>query len=249
MSNSYHSSLPPLTLQQSTTIVATKGVIATTEDINNINLVKNKNYCYEQKDDECNDNNSTDWNIYQSYKRSSRSYSSSSKGTSLVSSPEYDTEMRVLSLQPLPSGIEISDEDILKQHGYRRIDKLSDTLQGELILGETIPNDVNQKRKRVAIKRISRKLHNERVIIDEEMQMVTSENVIKESIILHHLTVDNKFTQYICQFVDFFHSDTDFYLITKYIDGQQNLAQWVAMAHGYIKENRLSIATYQKFSI
>eukprot|EP01084_Bolivina_argentea_P032031 59259_1 len=142
-----------------------------------------------------------------------------------------------------------SDEFILETHGYRKIRKICDTKQGELILGFKI-SDISTGKipEKIAIKKVSKTLHESKISVCDDISLITEENIIKEASILNYLTVENKFTDYVCQYIDFFSSKTHFYLITKYIEGETNLAQFIKKCHEYIEAKRLSIASYQKMT-
>ena len=65
-------------------------------------------------------------------------------------------------------------------------------------------------------------------------------------ILLHHITFDNKpMGGYCVEFVNFFESDTDYYLVLEYV-GKYNLSQFTTKAHQYIKEGKLSSKDWKK---
>ena len=138
---------------------------------------------------------------------------------------------------------EMDQNSILEQHGYHQINKICDTLQGQLILAE---KTWNKQRVRVVIKQTDKETFEQRVAKQDDMIYCVEKNIVKEALILHHLTVDNEpIANYIVKFVDFFQSEHDYYLIMEYIDGI-NLKQFVDKAHQYINDGKLSLKEYQK---
>eukprot|EP01084_Bolivina_argentea_P082965 150207_1 len=135
-----------------------------------------------------------------------------------------------------------SENTIFQQNGYRKIKKICDTSQGELIKAYQFSN--NQY---VAIKKTNRLLFNECISIQDETTFCVSENIIKEALILQYLTVDNKCVgNYIVTFKNFFQSDTDYYLVIEYVESEMNLKQFVSIAHKYLKQGKLQLKEYQK---
>merc|ERR1719420_1952656 len=76
------------------------------------------------------------------------------------------------------------------------------------------------------------------------MALLVEEDLIKESVILKHLTMDNN-NKYIVKFVDFFESEEFLYLCTEFVEGM-NLKEFVTASHKYINEGRLSLKEYRK---
>jgi len=137
----------------------------------------------------------------------------------------------------------------LSNYGYSKLKTICDqSLQGKVYEGEKrTGNDYGSiKIERVAIKQVSKLLHNAHISLEDGMSFVVEENVIKESLILNYLTVLNKPpADYIVNFIEFFEDNDNFYLVTSY-GGNQNLLQFVNKAHTYLKEGRLSIKEWQK---
>ncbi len=77
-------------------------------------------------------------------------------------------------------------------------------------------------------------------ISDNGFNFCVEKNIVNEAKILKYLTLDNKCTDYITKFIDFFESDTE------YVNGQRTLKQFVQKAHDYISNNKLDIKHYQK---
>eukprot|EP01084_Bolivina_argentea_P078440 142328_1 len=136
------------------------------------------------------------------------------------------------------------DEDItLADHSYTKVHKLCDTLQGDLWKAQDMKTN-----EYVTIKRTDKQLFQQQISIDDDnMQFCVSENIIKESNILKRLTVDNHcIGNYIIQYINFFESDTDYYLVMQYVESETNLKQFVQTAHKHIKNNKLKLKQYQK---
>ena len=121
-----------------------------------------------------------------------------------------------------------NDEQLmLAKHGYQTIHKVCDTLQGELFKAKVIKLTMaNLKRTainaHVAIKKVCKLLTAEKTAEDKEdgTLLCVEENIMKEAVILKHLTVDNHMLgNYVVRFVDFFESDTHYYLVTEYVNG------------------------------
>eukprot|EP01084_Bolivina_argentea_P312939 541832_1 len=176
--------------------------------------------------------------------------------TPSTDSVQYDIEDRRMSTVSTCSDFSIGifdllnrisevDEDCtLAEHGYTKVHKLSNTLQGDLWKAE----DINTG-KYVAIKRTEKSLLKQGIAIDPEdnMSICVSENIIKEAIILKHLTVDNHcIGNHIVEYIEMFESDTDYYLVMEYIQSEMNLKQFIAKANEYKNDNKLKLKHYQK---
>ena len=100
---------------------------------------------------------------------------------------------------------------------------------------------------RVAIKKTSKQLHRSGESAEKDgFSTIVEENIIKEAMILKHLTKDNKPNGgYIAKYIDFFESDTDYYLVMEYV-GDKNLSEFVKEAHKYIDEKKLKLAEYKR---
>ena len=74
----------------------------------------------------------------------------------------------------------------------------------------------------------------------------TDTNIIKEAMLSHHCTVENRPTApYISQYIDFFNDEKYCYLVSQY-HGNTNLKDWTKNAFEYIKANQLQSEEYQK---
>jgi len=148
-----------------------------------------------------------------------------------------------------------NDATILALHGFRKIKKMEDSLQGKIYLGETIVGHDSlqstnlkkkKKAKRVVIKKTYKSLHNERETIMDGMSIVVDENIVKEAIILHHLTVDNKPAgSAICKLLAFFESAKAYYIVME-VAGTQTLREFVDRAHEYIRTGKLKVTHWRK---
>mmetsp|Transcript_16730 Transcript_16730/g.26563 ORF Transcript_16730/g.26563 Transcript_16730/m.26563 type:complete len:640 (-) Transcript_16730:392-2311(-) len=154
----------------------------------------------------------------------------------------------------------VDEELIFAKHGYKKIRKVCDTLQGELMEAEIVKHSKsfqkdqarrklceNANIQRVAIKKVDKCLFKQRIAKIDGMVYCVEEDVVKEALILHHLTVDNRATaNYVVQFIELFESEENYYLVMEYIDGDCNLQQFTEIAHQYIAEGKLKLKAYQK---
>ena len=137
------------------------------------------------------------------------------------------------------------------KHVFANINKTQNT--GKIYLGETIVGHESlqslkkkKKAKRVVIKKTYKALHNERETIMDGMNIVVDENIVKEAIILHHLTVDNKPAgSAICKLLAFFESAKAYYIVME-VAGTQTLKEFVDRAHDYIRTGKLKVAHWKK---
>merc|ERR1712099_183543 len=90
-------------------------------------------------------------------------------------------------------------------------------------------------------------LHDKHISKDESgMNIMTNENIVKEAIILHHLTVDNKpVGSGICRLISFFESRDAYYVVTEYC-GNMTLKKFINKAHQYIKKKQLKVSHWKK---
>eukprot|EP00483_Globobulimina_turgida_P006511 UN06521 len=131
---------------------------------------------------------------------------------------------------------------ILKQNGYRKLSTICNTLQDELYKAKDM-----KSKQLVAIKRTNKLLFASGIAHEEETTFCVSENIIREALILQYLTIHNKcIGGYIIQFINFFQSESDYYLVIEYIDSQINLKQFVEMAQQHIQNGTLKLKRYQK---
>eukprot|EP01084_Bolivina_argentea_P241853 405872_1 len=134
------------------------------------------------------------------------------------------------------------DNELLQKYGYIKINKISNSLQGEVFKALNLKNN-----KYVAIKRTNKLLYSDSIAIQDDTTFCVSENIIKESLILHHLTVSNKcIGGYIIRFYDFLESDTDYYLVLEYVKSELNMRQFVNICYKYINQGKFDLRDYLK---
>ena len=152
-----------------------------------------------------------------------------------------------LPISELFSKLSQVEEDIfLQKQGYKKITKISDTLQGDIFEYEQI-NDNNKRR--VAVKRTDKSLHQQRISIQDDFRFIIDQNIIKETLILKHLTFDNApIGDTIVKYIDFMESSTDYYLIMEYVDTQYTLKSFVEKSHEYIRNGQLKLNRYKKIT-
>ena len=173
--------------------------------------------------------------------------------SSLIDSETSDDDSSCddLSMPQLLLSLTSMDEELLfNDNGYIKQYKICNTLQGELFKAENINNGSY-----VAIKKTDKHLFAEQIANDQDkdnpslqgFKFCVSENIIKESLILKYLTVDNcPIGDYIVKYIDNFESDTHYYLVMEYIDSEMNLKQFVTKSFEYINNGKLSLKSYHK---
>eukprot|EP01084_Bolivina_argentea_P211071 359101_1 len=136
----------------------------------------------------------------------------------------------------------INEDTVFHTHGYQKINKICDTLQGELYKSITL-----DKQKYVCIKKTPKYLCNEQIAYENGTYFCVSKNICKEASVLKYLTVDNQcIGDYIVKYVNFFHSETDYYLVMEYIESETNLKQFISQAQKHIINGKLSMKEYSK---
>jgi len=177
-----------------------------------------------------------------------RQSTTSFSSTTLTSATsfEIDTECTIddtgrTLLSTLESSRSMAEAQCLSENGYVFWKKLCDSLQGELF--EARPLDGSPA---VVIKKIDKRLHRKRISEQNGMNIVVEENIIKETILLHHLTVENRPTSdYLVKFLKFFESESYFYLVMENA-GTMNLAAFNERAHRLIADGKLKIREWRK---
>ena len=141
----------------------------------------------------------------------------------------------------------IGDEDVLyADHGYKKLSKLSACIQGGIYKAIKLSSPSSGPFHHVAIKHIRKALSSKQIAIRDGMTYMVEEDIVKEAMILKHLTVDAQpVGGSIVRFVDFFESSTAWHLVTEYVDGL-TLKQFVRRAHAYIGAGQLSRSFYAK---
>eukprot|EP01084_Bolivina_argentea_P012563 23511_1 len=137
----------------------------------------------------------------------------------------------------------IDQDTIYAKNGYKKIKKLKNILQGELLLVEEI-----KTHKLFVIKKTEIELFKENTVINDNGDYIfTSENRIKEREILKYVTNLNKndpMNQYIIKYKDWFKSEDDYFLVIEYIESETNLKQFIAQCQKHIYENKLTLNEY-----
>jgi len=167
---------------------------------------------------------------------------------------EYDDDdMDDMPLMALLMQLEETNEDItFGMHGYEKVSKICDSLQGDVYKARVVNPKVSGVAlgDYVAIKRSSKELLEQKTAIenqmdDTQMTFCVAEDIVKEAKILKFINNHRNFSNYVVKYVDFFESDTDYYLVTEYIDGY-TMRQFVEKAHDYIAEGVLGLKDYSK---
>eukprot|EP01084_Bolivina_argentea_P054453 99855_1 len=136
----------------------------------------------------------------------------------------------------------IDEEVVFAFNGYKQLHKICDVLQGELYKGIQLSSN-----KFVAIKKTDKSQYRKNITVQNNFSFCVTENRVKESHILKYLTVNNRpIGDYIIQFIDFFESDNNYYLVTEYINTKTNLKQFIKTAHKYVVNGILSLKKYQQ---
>lgn len=132
--------------------------------------------------------------------------------------------------------------NIFRQKGYKYLNKMRDTLQGSLYKAQRVKDGLM-----CAIKVTSKELHNSRTSEQDGMSIIVEENIILESIILHHLTVANTpiSSDYIVGFIDFFEDDSNYYLVMEYVEGM-TLRDFTNKCHKMMQMKQLNLREYKK---
>lgn len=199
---------------------------------------------------------------YKEKQENSKQYkSSSSSSAASISSSSASFESCSASSTPINHDQESyfkykSIETILLQNGYRLLDIISKTLQGELVLAEM---SNHHKTKKVAIKRTNKELARNRICFDDDesgfndesgynaTHLLCDENIISEAVILNHVTRNNKPPgNFISKFIHFFESDHDYYLVMEYVNDGVTLNKFCEKAHQFIKRNMLDTKEWKK---
>ena len=179
--------------------------------------------------------------------------------TNNVSVPEsVDLSSSTFNLDDIPfddilsammSETENEEELIFAEKGYRRItddDLISVTLQGHLFESELItlsPKGVRVSQP-VMMKRIDKELSRQKVAVQDNISFCVEEDVVKEAIILRHLTLnlDSQPTgDCMIKFIDFFGTSSHWYLVTERIESAVSLKDFVHEAHEYMDADRLPL--------
>eukprot|EP01083_Nonionella_stella_P066066 173708_1 len=162
---------------------------------------------------------------------------------SLRQSYSYDTESEDSFACDDVRMNHLSAEDVIfHMHGYKKIKTICDTCQGQLF--EAIQYDSQRS---VAIKRTNKHLFEQRITIEDGNSLCISKHILKEALILRYLTVSHTpIGDYIIKYIDFFESNTDYYLVMEYVQSNINLKQFISKSREYIQQGLLSRSKYHK---
>lgn len=134
----------------------------------------------------------------------------------------------------------------LTQYGFQYLYKIQNTLQGKLFKAKTKPSTGNSPDV-VIIKKTNKILYDENVGIEEGTIFYVYEDILMEATLLKDLTVDNKYGQQrILNYVGFFETEADYYLVMEHIDGSMNLKEFVEKSHEYINDKKMKKKHYTK---
>eukprot|EP01083_Nonionella_stella_P271000 917957_1 len=156
---------------------------------------------------------------------------------------DYDDDF--LPMHELLQSLSTLDGEIaFGRNGYKKVGTICATRQGELY--KAVRTDGSNAE--FAIKRTTKDLFEKRIAVEDGSTFCVSDNCIKEAEILKRVTVDNTspFNKHIVQYIDFFESDQDYYLVMEHVSSQTNLKQFIAQAKQHMANGKLSIEEYQK---
>lgn len=146
------------------------------------------------------------------------------------------------------------EQELLGRFGYTKVKTITKTLQGNIFVAK-VENVSSQgkdgkkrKEKQVVIKKTSKQLHSEHVTVQNGKKFGIYENILKECIILKHLTenrnglIMTSFTKY----DNFFDDDNYYYLSMEH--GGSDLFDFIIEAHELISQKKLKIKEWRKFT-
>jgi len=92
-----------------------------------------------------------------------------------------------------------------------------------------------------------KELFQKQIAEQDEITYLVSENIESEARILRHLTsYNNVQSQRIIKYIDFFESESHFYLVTEYIENAVNLTKFITKAHKLMADGQLSFKEYSE---
>eukprot|EP01083_Nonionella_stella_P019960 55401_1 len=165
-----------------------------------------------------------------------------------LSSPTNLFNLYCIKVLPYSDDCKMDIGTILSQHGYKYKKKISKTLQGS-IYEATIVDPTHRQSvdgiERVAVKQTSKRQHRRNEAEQDGFSVLVEENIIKEAMILKHLTMDNRPNgAYIARYIDFFETDDHYYLVSEYV-GDCTLNQFVRQCHQLIRDDKLKLSDYK----
>ena len=126
----------------------------------------------------------------------------------------------------------------LRNHNYEYVKKISDTLQGELFLAK-------DDDRFVYVKKTNKKLHKQGISIQDDATFCVQLDTVKEAQILQQIADQKHFLgQHIQKYIDFFETESDYYLVLESIEKQMTLKQFMKKAWHYINTKRLKYKDY-----
>jgi len=149
------------------------------------------------------------------------------------------------------------ETELLGRFGYLKHKTITKTLQGNIFVAKVDASSSsqtkdgkkkNKKEKQVVIKKTSKQLHSEHVTVQNGKKFGIYENILKECIILKHLTenrnglIMTSFTKY----DNFFDDDNYYYLSMEH--GGSDLFDFIIEAHELIANKKLKIKEWRKFT-
>jgi len=142
------------------------------------------------------------------------------------------------------------EKAVLGRFGYTKLKTITATLQGHIFVAskESKRSKSSNKEKQVVIKKTLKSLHSEHVTVQNGRKFGIYENILKECIILKHLTehraglIMTSFTKYDC----FFDNARAYYLSMEH--GGADLFDFIISAHQLIASKQLKIKEWRKFS-
>jgi len=161
-----------------------------------------------------------------------------------------EEEDAVTTTEEVVDSEETRERTLLGRFGYTKRKVITNTLQGNIFVADLVKdgNGKEKKERVVVIKKTSKKLHTEHVTVQNGRKFGIYENILKECIILKHLTenrnglIMTSFTKY----ENFFDDDEHYYLSMEH--GGADLFDFIIEAHELIQAKKLRIKEWRKFS-
>eukprot|EP01084_Bolivina_argentea_P245292 410697_1 len=169
------------------------------------------------------------------------------------SDSDSDSDDSDLPMTQLFLKLHETNEDItLAQNGYKKVDTICNTLQGEIIKAEVIKSSLTDISigSYVAIKKTNKKLLKAHTAIQDGITYCVSKNAVKEALILSQLTLksydNNNVKHNIIRFIDSFTSENNFYLVMEYIENGITVNEFIQRSHELIHRKKMSFKHYRK---
>jgi len=167
--------------------------------------------------------------------------------SSETSDSEQETDKRKEKQSEKEKADTALERAVLGRFGYTKLKVITATLQGHIFVAKKVSSK-KSKEKSVVIKKTLKSLHSEHVTVQNGRKFGIYENILKECIILKHLTehraglIMTSFTKYDC----FFDDATAYYLSMEH--GGEDLFDFIISAHQLIASDQLQIKEWRKFS-